>query len=239
MRAQLGRTFDLMLDFNRAMSLDAVYEVLLRRCAAYGVTSVLAGIIPDRIVKPSEQPRFVVLGRWPEDWAARYFERQYVRRDPTIHHCIGSTVPLLWSALDLDKENPASRIMNEAREFRLTDGITIPQLTLDGVRIGVSFAGDRIDKSPHAIITLTVLASYAVARALQLRADTIDGAVPLSPRERECLRWVSEGKTAPDVALLIGVHCKTVEKHLATVRKKLGALNTPQAVAQGMRLGLL
>lgn len=240
MKARLYETYDVMLDFGRAASIEDVYRVLLARAARYGASSVLAGIIPKTIIKPEDQPKYVVLGHWPEEWASRYFERQYVRHDPTIQHCATQIAPLAWSDLPtLTIAERGARIMNEAREFRLHDGLTIPQLTIDGERIGVSFAGDRLDHSPEAMTDLTVLSSYAVARALQIRATLVAAPVRLSARERECLLWSSEGKTSGDIGTILGVSAKAIEKHLGQARRKLNSLTTTQAVVQALKLGLL
>lgn len=240
MRTHLPDTYDIMLDFSRAMTLEAVYSVLLRRCARRGVTSVLAGIIPNRIVKPADQPKYVVLGRWPEEWAERYFRKQYVLRDPTIIHSATAIEPLIWSSIDLRRaDSPAARIMNEAREFHLQDGITIPQITPDGVKIGVSFAGYRIDRSPEAMVEYIVLAAYGVYRALQIRVGADYDHIELSARQRECLAWAADGKTAAEIGNLIGITSKIAERHLQNARRRLGAHTTTQAIAIALRLGIL
>lgn len=240
MHNQLPNTYDTMLAFSRAMTLDAIYSVLLSRCAERGVTSVLAGIIPKTVVNPADQPKYVVLGHWPEEWAERYFRKQYVRRDPTILHAATATEPLIWSSIDVSQpEAAASRIMHEAQEFRLRNGVTIPQLTLDGLRIGVSLAGDKIDTSPEAMLEYTVLATYAVNRALQIRAGIDPGTVQLSPRQRECLAWAAEGKTAVAIGDILGISTKIAERHLENARARLGAHTTSQAIATALRLGIL
>lgn len=234
----LAETYNLMLEFGRAVSIEAVYGVLLTRCQRYGVESVLAGVIPQRIVHPSEQPGYVILGHWPMEWAERYFSRQYVRRDPTILHCSQETNPLVWDTIRVT-DAAAKRIMDEARDFRLLDGITIPQLSIQGTRIGVSFAGRRLDKTPTNISELTVLASYAVTRALELHARSSSAPVPLTIRERECLLWMSEGKTIADTAAILGVTDSSIEKHLSAARGKLKSLSTVQSVAIALRQGFI
>lgn len=240
-RLPLAQTFDLMLEFGRALSLEAVYAVVLRHGAPFGVQSVLAGIIPDRIIHPSEQPAYVILGSWPTEWAQRYFSQQYVRYDPTILHCAVDQAPLSWSNLQSAGQANAMalQIMNEAREFGLSDGLTVPQLSVAGSRIGVSFSGDRIDQSLGAVAELSVIASYAVARSLELAASTSAAPTRLSLRERECLLWAAEGKTMADIGAILSVSDSAVEKYLASARQKLASLTTTQAVVQALRLGLI
>ncbi|WP_137699782.1 helix-turn-helix transcriptional regulator [Marimonas lutisalis] len=53
---------------------------------------------------------------------------------------------------------------------------------------------------------------------------------PLSPRQREVLQWVADGKTVNDIAKLMKLSSVTVEKHLRLARERLGVETTGQAV---------
>ncbi|MCW5624505.1 MAG: helix-turn-helix domain-containing protein [Burkholderiales bacterium] len=61
----------------------------------------------------------------------------------------------------------------------------------------------------------------------------------LSDRETECLRWISVGKTAAEVGVILSLSERTVNMHLTNARQKLGANNTTHAVAVAIRLGLI
>ncbi|CAN1570681.1 Transcription regulator LuxR, C-terminal [Paracoccaceae bacterium] len=61
----------------------------------------------------------------------------------------------------------------------------------------------------------------------------------LSPRQRESLEWVADGKTTQDVALLMGVSPAMVEKHLRLAREALAVETTAQAVAKGALLNMI
>ncbi len=52
----------------------------------------------------------------------------------------------------------------------------------------------------------------------------------LRPREQEVLRQVARGATVQQVATALGISCSTVDKHLASVRRRLGVLRTAEAV---------
>lgn len=52
----------------------------------------------------------------------------------------------------------------------------------------------------------------------------------LTPRQREALEWVGDGKTMQDIALLMGLTSATVEKHLRLAREALSVETTAQAV---------
>lgn len=67
----------------------------------------------------------------------------------------------------------------------------------------------------------------------------ISGAGPLTDRERECLRWVSVGKTAWETAVIMGRSPRTIEFHLGNAMKKLSASNKIHAAVIAVRMGLL
>ncbi len=52
----------------------------------------------------------------------------------------------------------------------------------------------------------------------------------LTSRQREALEWVGDGKTAQDIAVLMGLTSATVEKHLRLAREALSVETTAQAV---------
>ncbi|WP_343115581.1 LuxR family transcriptional regulator [Ostreiculturibacter nitratireducens] len=52
----------------------------------------------------------------------------------------------------------------------------------------------------------------------------------LTPRQREVLEWVGDGKTTADIATIMGVTPATVEKHLRLAREALDVDTTAQAV---------
>jgi DNA-binding CsgD family transcriptional regulator len=62
---------------------------------------------------------------------------------------------------------------------------------------------------------------------------------PLSDRERECLFWVSEGKTTDEVAVILGVSSNTVNSYITHAIQKFSAPNRAAAVATAIRSGII
>lgn len=56
----------------------------------------------------------------------------------------------------------------------------------------------------------------------------------LSPRETETLRWVVQGKTNPEIGLILGISPRTVQKHLGKVYGLLGVENRHAAMTVAM-----
>jgi DNA-binding NarL/FixJ family response regulator len=62
---------------------------------------------------------------------------------------------------------------------------------------------------------------------------------PLTPREREVLQLVAEGKTTKEVAKHLGISVKTAESHRTRILKKLDTPNTAGIVRYAIRRGLI
>ena len=54
----------------------------------------------------------------------------------------------------------------------------------------------------------------------------------LTPRERDCLAWVAEGKSDWEISVILGVSQATAGFHVDNARRKLGAVNRAQAIAK-------
>lgn len=61
----------------------------------------------------------------------------------------------------------------------------------------------------------------------------------LSERERDVLRLVAEGYSAPDIATRLGISSKTVDTYRHRIGEKLGVTGRPEYVRFALRTGLL
>ncbi|MER8578484.1 LuxR family transcriptional regulator [Mesorhizobium sp. M1423] len=207
-----------------------------------GATNLLAGTIPPPGSSRREQVSHVLLETWPEEWSLRYFSNGYLYHDPTIRLVCRDNSPFLWKEISqlCVTDNFGSRVMMEAAEFRLRDGLTIALRTLEGKIVGFSVAGERLELEAGQAQALQLLAAYALGHAIVL----VDGErrrdhVHLSSRQRDVLHWAAEGLTTDQIADRLTISKNTADTHLRAVRERLGAANTIHAVAEAFRLGLL
>jgi DNA-binding CsgD family transcriptional regulator len=56
-------------------------------------------------------------------------------------------------------------------------------------------------------------------------------ALGLTAREADALAWLAQGKTNPEIAIILDIHAKTVSKHLERVYRKLGVETRTAAAA--------
>ncbi len=91
---------------------------------------------------------------------------------------------------------------------------------------------------PEADLAPEIAFSVQMA-GLVLTEKLLEGANPqphsgatLTPRERDCLAWVAEGKSDREISVILGISQATARFHVNNARKTLGAVNRAQAVAK-------
>jgi DNA-binding NarL/FixJ family response regulator len=62
---------------------------------------------------------------------------------------------------------------------------------------------------------------------------------PLTPRQREVLKRVAEGRSTKEIAFDLGLSAKTVETHRAQIMERLGIRDVAGLVRYAMRTGLV
>jgi DNA-binding NarL/FixJ family response regulator len=124
-----------------------------------------------------------------------------------------------------------------------------PEWTADALRSGVRALLPR--DAPAAAILAAVEAAangLAVIDPQELEgllgspgpvdaADT--GGAPLTPRELEVLRMMSDGAANKEIAWKLAISEHTVKFHVASVMGKLNASSRTEAVTRGLRRGLI
>jgi DNA-binding CsgD family transcriptional regulator len=56
----------------------------------------------------------------------------------------------------------------------------------------------------------------------------------LTPREAEVLFWICEGKSNPEIGIILGSSARTVEKHVENILRKLGVPTRSAAVSTAL-----
>jgi DNA-binding NarL/FixJ family response regulator len=89
----------------------------------------------------------------------------------------------------------------------------------------------------HAALAATAFTASGLAQALRRRRESSDRAT-LSPRERQVLVLLRDGKSVPAVAEELYVSLSTAKSYVGRLYEKLGACNRAQALMTAVRLGL-
>ena len=107
-------------------------------------------------------------------------------------------------------------------------------------RIAIVAASEGVgDVNPAADVVLVARsASHAFAPVRSLQRDVANEVVP-SNRERQILALLGEGLSNKQIAARLGISTNTVKTHLEVLFEKLGVSSRAEAVAAGVKRGLL
>jgi two-component system response regulator NreC len=94
-----------------------------------------------------------------------------------------------------------------------------------------------IQQVSHGQVYLSPGVSAALMDAY--RSKSSKPADPLTPRERQVLQLIAEGKSTKDVASLLGISVKTAESHRTRLMQKLDIHETASLVRYAVRRGIV
>lgn len=238
-----------------AGSVEGCLDLLLDAVAPLGFSSVIYDYAPVPLSHDGRmiRPNLLRTRNAPDDFIALWCEQGYYRIDPVQQICVEGNLPFVWShhtGSDRILERPLTRehqpVVAYLKDTRLTCGATVPIHASDGSLATVTVV--RIDAerdfartARRELAVLSLLAHFMHEAAYRRFDDDIKrcAAVNLSAREIECLRWAARGKTAEDIATILGRSLATVCLHLNNAQRKLGAQNRAQAIARAAHYRLL
>lgn len=214
-------------------------NMVVNHVREFGVEGVFIADVP--AAGASIEPH-ILLGGWATDWISRYTRKNYVHVDPVARKLCAQTSPFAWSEATSKALQPEERlVMSEAAEYGLADGFTVPIYGVHGQQSCVSFASStKMDLPKDHRAALHLIGIYAHNQSSKILPPSKrkkSGA--LRPREVECLRWSSAGKSSGDIAELLCISRKTVDEHVENAMRKLGAATRIQAVAEALRQGII
>lgn len=229
--------------FNRLQSLDEITQLCRRYSHQMGFDDFIYAL---RIPTQFSESRVVVINGYPDAWLERYWEQDYAQHDPVVAFCSQRTLPVLWKDLMMDKHSLSAKVMNEAAEFGLKAGVSMPVHSPQGEMGILSCTLDNCSQKSNreliqeAVPYVQLMASHlheAVRRVLALAGT--ESREPLTFREQECLRWAADGKTSWEISQLLGISERTVNFHLNNSMIKMDVCNRQHAIARAILHGLI
>ncbi len=159
--------------------------------------------------------------------------------DISLRHVISEETVLPWHGQLYKQKIKTKRqrtIEEDACTFNMGVGINLPFRFSHGCgKGGFGLAAGEHDarsfdkiwlERGQEIIQLTALFDTLV------RERNPNTMLRLTPREKECLKWLSAGLRPQQIADRLGNAYRTVEKQIASARHKLNARSNEQAVAK-------
>jgi DNA-binding CsgD family transcriptional regulator len=129
--------------------------------------------------------------------------------------------PVRWSpaAATLLGLAPADRSLPAAVRRWLADRADAPRTTPSTLRLAV-----RTPTGPRTLAITALTARGPDPTILAIESFAAEPHTPLADltdRQREIARWVAAGKTNPEIAAILGISARTVQKHLEHIFERL------------------
>lgn len=229
-----------------AQEAEIIWALLCRFLSSLGFDLIKYGFSPlVQGVNYGHAEDFVVLTTMPPAFTREFIERRCYADNPMMRWCAQNVGIASWGMIaQLLRDGPEEVVKAMAenlalhQKFGLNAGFSVafpPTLALGRGAMGVAAppgmaqaeVDDRLQRHGALIFSVCCIAHQRLS-ALPLRRLGRE----LSKRQREVLEWLALGKTASDVARIMGLARPTVEKHLRLAREALGADSTAHALAK-------
>jgi len=141
------------------------------------------------------------------------------------------TVRLVILSMHGDPAHVAQALRAGARGYLLKDSAAEElSIALHAVLGGEIYLSPRVSR--HVV-------EGFLARDTPAESDSAEPGAALTPRQREILQLVAEGRSTKEIAQLLGLSAKTVETHRSQIMERLGIHDLAGLVRYAVRTGLV
>ena len=218
-------------------------SALFRLAKSCGFEQMVYGAVPNK-KQPLENA--FLRSNYAPDWRQIYDTGKLHYVDPTVAHCLKSTLPLLWEP-GIFKTPEEKQFYEEACAYGLRSGITYPIHGANGEFGVISFVCDVSSNKnlmrdlKRSLPDLALARDFVFESSLQFMQPLIVNReeVHLTNRELECLKWAMAGKSSWEISRILNRSEATINFHIANIKQKFEVGSRQQAIIKAIRLGLL
>ena len=188
----------------------------------------VSGVLPETVLR---------CGNWDERWVQRYIEQNYHYVDAVVAKAKSTPHMFTWEVVREEGllKGRAKRVMDEAGEFRIRSGLTVPVFQANGYLAVASFDCSQCEPSQEIRSALQLATLYFHARLLSFADTYLPCDEQLTPRQRECLHWVGAGKSDWEIGEILNISEATVHTHIENAKRLYRVPTRVQAVVEACR----
>ncbi|WP_073130710.1 autoinducer binding domain-containing protein [Palleronia salina] len=169
----------------------------------------------------------MLLTTYPDEWTEHYRQRGFFLRDPMTAWSFASTGATRWS----NKKIPDPfGVFDEARKFGLNFGCTVAAGPITS-RTVISVA-----RSDRELTDAEMAEIEKIAKTLHSMAEPD---IRLTRAQIEALKCVADGHRHSAAAAILGISESALKLRLASVRERLMARTTAEAIQRAKDLNLI
>ena len=226
-----------------AKTIQEIWALHLAKMAEYGFDRLLYGFTRFRTAQTQfgSAEDLLMLSNHDEAYIDAFVRTGLYNHAPMVRWALENEGPASWRLLQKvvemgDLTPTESKVVELNRKFGIIAGYSISFRDMSVRAKGAIGLCARIGMSQDAVEEVWAEHGREITVAnnlVHLKLTSMPFASSrraLTPRQREALEWVGDGKTMQDIALLMGLTTATVEKHLRLAREALAVETTAQAV---------
>jgi LuxR family transcriptional regulator len=231
-----------LIDLTNTPSIEELWSMHTTRMEAFGFDRIMYGFTRFRSAHSLGDPNdFLLLTNHSAAYTDVFIGEGIYHHAPMVNWALDNEGACSWRVIaDMAKANALSPAERRVVDFNISQGVTAGYtLSFKSVsarskgaialtaRVGLT-QDDVDDIWERYGDDITLMNNLAHLKILTLPYSAPNRT--LTPRQREALEWVGDGKTMQDIAILMGLTTATVEKHLRLARAALSVETTAQAV---------
>lgn len=199
------------------------------------------------VLKSKEEPieNAFLRSNYSKEWRETYDSNKLGYVDPTVTHCLKSTIPLLWTPDNFTRPDQKN-MYEECTSYGLRSGIIFPIHGPNGEFGMMSFVSEQLadPKSQkdmlHSMALLSIIRDYVFESSKKfLVTPEPEIQIVLTPREKEVVKWTVAGKSSWEISKILNCSESTINFHLSNIRLKFNVNTKQQAIIKALKLGII
>jgi DNA-binding CsgD family transcriptional regulator len=238
MKDAYGTAFELLQGIEKLNSKEALVKQVSDTLSLFGVSSFSAVKMGAISTPDSIELR---ISNATSGWATHYIENGYAQYDPFVPWVFQTTKAASWIDLGSKTIDPKQkRLFGEQQEFLPGDGLVVPIHSPSGLVWVIVMTGRNPNFSDKARPVLRLIAYYFFELLFELEEAEDDWRPKLSPlthRQTECLKWVSQGKSDWEIGQILNISQGTAHRHVERAKTRLDVSTRMQAAILAWKSG--
>ena len=226
---------------HRCKTVASLNFLSLRFAKKFGVKAIAYHHLPHFGAADAAVIDLINLG-FPKELSNSYAKKKLFNVDHTVQHILGGTTAQWWG--ETPSPSRTSRDEREWLEFaasKVSGGIHLPVFGPNGRNgyVSIGFGNVKPDLDRYDLSLLQSCCQFAHQQYCHLLLVELPRSTKLSPREKEILTWVAQGKSNGVIADILGISESSVITYLERAFKKLGVESRVAATLRASSIGEL
>lgn len=182
----------------------------------------------------------IIIDNYPQPVSQLYQIENILNTDPIVQYCIQNHSPIFWGNVASSELKDINRGLFPINQSGFAFPLHGPMASFGMLNLSTSSDKHNCEHIlSEALTVFQIVMPYIQDAIITIRNKLPDHKTQLTSREIECLTWATEGKSAWEIAHILGCSERTVTFHLNNATSKLKCTNRYQAIAKAILTGVI